>query len=118
MAKKYSEELSVWLEKQAKKKRRLDAGAIAFLTVKADVIDAIEVGYSMNTIWEHMHETGRVKVSYETFRRYVKRYITAKVLTSNQAQAEPIKTADTPKKATTSIPTFTFKPISNKEDLF
>ena len=47
MTKKYSEELSVWLEKQAQKKRRLDAGALAFLTVKADVIDAIVIGYSM-----------------------------------------------------------------------
>lgn len=77
MVKRYSEELAAWIEKRATKKRRQDAAAVAFLSVKADVIDAMEAGYAVTTIWEHMHETGRVKVSYETFRRHVQKYIKA-----------------------------------------
>lgn len=118
MAKRYSEELASWLEKKTKKKRRLDTAAVAFLTVKADVIDAMERGYAMTTIWGHMRETGRVKASYETFRRHVKRYITAKMPPAKQEQVQPTKMAEKPQKKSTSIPSFHFNPAPNKDDLF
>jgi hypothetical protein len=121
MAKRYSEELATWLEKKTKTKRRLDTAAVAFLKVKADIIDAMERGYAMTTIWEHMRETGRVKASYETFRRHVKRYITVKIPPAKQVQVQPTKMADKPKntqKKTTTIRGFHFNPIPNKDDLF
>jgi hypothetical protein len=77
MSKRYPEELAEWAEKRAKKKRRQDAVAVAFLAVKANVIEAMEAGYALTTIYEHMHETGRIKCSYETFRRHVRKYIKA-----------------------------------------
>lgn len=133
MVKRYSEELAAWIEKRATKKRRLDAAAVAFLTVKADVIEAMEAGYAMTTIWEHMRETGRVKVSYETFRRHVQRYITTKPSPANtsanppadQVKADkpaPKAKAKTdapqePKKEATPIGGFNFNPKPNKEDL-
>uniref|UniRef100_UPI00191656EE TraK family protein n=1 Tax=Escherichia coli TaxID=562 RepID=UPI00191656EE len=48
---------------------------VVFLATREDVKNAIEAGYSLTTIWEHMHETGRVNTTYETFRRHVRRYI-------------------------------------------
>jgi hypothetical protein len=75
MAKSYTEELAAWVEKRAEKKRRQDAAAVAFMAVKSDVVAAMEAGYALTTIWEHMHETGKVKCSYETFRKHVHRFI-------------------------------------------
>ncbi|MGN5824877.1 TraK family protein, partial [Pseudomonas aeruginosa] len=67
-----------------------------------------EAGYALTTIYDHMHETGRVKTSYETFRRHVQRFI----------KAAPADTAPpTPKAATrsasdspTTVPAVTPKP--------
>jgi len=50
--------------------------AAAFLAERANVIEASAAGFSLRTIWEHMHETGRIPFRYETFLRYVQRYIT------------------------------------------
>lgn len=83
MAKSYTEELAAWVEKRAEKKRRQDAAAVAFMAVKSDVVAAMEAGYALTTIWEHMHETGKVKCSYETFRKHVHRFI----------QSAPVKPA-------------------------
>lgn len=130
MVKRYSEELAAWIEKRATKKRRQDAAAVAFLSVKADVIDAMEAGYAVTTIWEHMHETGRVKVSYETFRRHVQKYIKAgspSAAPTPVAQPEPAKPAGKPdpkaktgqakKSEPPSVGGFTFNPTPDKKDL-
>jgi hypothetical protein len=50
---------------------------VAFLAVKSDVQAALDAGYAMKTIWEHMKETGRLRCRYETFTQHVKRYIKA-----------------------------------------
>jgi hypothetical protein len=47
----------------SREETRQDTAAVAFLAVKADVIEAIEADYALTTIWEHMHETGRVRPS-------------------------------------------------------
>lgn len=75
MSKKYLDELAAWVEKRTEKKRRQDAAVVAFMAVKSDVIDAMVAGYSLTTIWEHMHETGKMKCGYETFRKHVHRFI-------------------------------------------
>lgn len=46
-----------------------------FIAVQADVKAAIDAGYAYRTIWEHMRETKRVSCRYETFLRYVRKYI-------------------------------------------
>jgi creatinine amidohydrolase/Fe(II)-dependent formamide hydrolase-like protein len=57
------------------------------MAVKRDVMEAIASGYALKTIWEHMRETGRLKCSYETFRKHVKRYIKGAV--NELAEKEP-----------------------------
>ncbi|WP_275099895.1 TraK family protein [Sedimenticola hydrogenitrophicus] len=121
MSKRYTEELAEWAGKRAKKKRRQDAVAVAFLAVKANVREAMEAGYALTTIYEHMHETGRIKCSYETFRRHVKRYIKAgstPLPSADQAKVEPTeqkaksKQEKQPKKGG-----FEYNATPNKEDL-
>ena len=77
MGTRYTDELAAWADQKAEKKRRQDAAAVAFLAVRGDVVEATEAGYALTTIYDHMHETGRVKTSYETFRRHVQRFIKA-----------------------------------------
>lgn len=139
MGNRYTDELAAWAGTKAEAKRRQDAAAVAFLAVKTDVIEAMEAGYALTTIYEHMHETGRVKTSYETFRRHVQRFIkaapatmspTPKAATSTRSASSAQTTAPaiTPKPAAPApaspasepggkIPGFNFNPTPNKEDL-
>lgn len=48
----------------------------AFLLAKTDVMQAMEAGYDLKTIWEFLRETGRIPFRYETFLKYVRKYIT------------------------------------------
>ena len=133
MAKSYTEELSDWVSKRKAQRPRQDKNIVAFLAVTGDVKAALDAGYSMKTIWEHLHETGRIEYRYETFTLHVKRHIRAKPLAGNQveqqqeqskpqaptaatkpdqAQSEPRKTPPP------SVGGFTFNATPKKEDLF
>ena len=89
MVKSYTEELAAWVEKRTEKKRRQDAAAVAFMAVKSDVVAAMEAGYALTTIWEHMHETGKVKCSYETFRKHVHRFTRSPPVTPSMPAPSP-----------------------------
>jgi hypothetical protein len=134
MSNSYTEELAEWVKKRPKKKRQQDAITVAFLAVRLDVTAAIDAGYALTTIWEHMSETGKLKCSYETFRKHAQRHI--KSVPKNQAKSadpsdqtkeksKPIEpkagnTKTRPKKESEppSIGGFTFNATPNKEDLF
>ncbi|PLY11764.1 MAG: conjugal transfer protein TraK [Sedimenticola sp.] len=124
MSKRYTEELAEWADKRAKKKRRQDAVAVAFLAVKANVSEAMEAGYALTTIYEHMHETGRVKCSYETFRRHARRYIkagSAPTPSTDQAKRGPTeqntKPAESKQEQQPKKGGFEYNATPNKEDL-
>jgi hypothetical protein len=78
MPKSYTDDLASWVKSRSAKKRRRDEAAVAFLAVKEKVVEALEAGYALTTIWEHMSDTGMVKFSYETFRAHARRYIKAR----------------------------------------
>jgi len=125
MAKSYTEELAAWVERKAAKKRRLDATAVQFLTVKSDVKCALDAGYSVTTIWEHMHETKKVTCTYETFRKHVKRFVkeppgpTSPVTTGEATGTTARKHSETPQKSgpPKKIGGFKFDATPKKEDL-
>ena len=73
MTKNYTETLSEWVKKRETSRTKRDIQKIAFLAVRADVKAAIEAGYSLKTIWEHMTETGKITYRYETFLKHVNR---------------------------------------------
>ena len=126
------------------KKQRQDKHAVAFLAVKSDVQTALDAGYAMKTIWEHMRETGRISSRYETFTLHVRRFITdvkpvakpipatpkpapasagsSKPAAIKKAEPSPVVEAlepvpGEPKKVTSSLPTFSFNPVARKDDL-
>jgi len=122
--KSYTNELAEWVDKRAKKKRRQDTAAVAFLAVRQNVKEAIDAGYALSTIWEHMHETGKLKCSYETFRKHVRRHMKP----TTQADPEPApktgaqasigKESKDEQKKDDPLNGFTFNATPKKEELF
>jgi hypothetical protein len=75
MPKSYTDELAEWVKKREATRPRQDKNVVAFLALRDDVKSAIEAGYSLLTIWEHLHEKGRIPYRYETFLKHVRRHI-------------------------------------------
>ncbi len=72
-----TDEIASWFaERQKNEKLERRDYSIAFILARDDIIDAIEAGYYLKTIWEHMNEIGRIPFRYETFLRYVRKHIT------------------------------------------
>lgn len=73
----YPDELAARLahKQQTSQLKRRDYLA-AFMAARADVKEAMEAGYALKIIWEHMRETGRIPFRYETFLKYVRQHIT------------------------------------------
>ena len=132
MAKTYPEELAEWVKGREAKRPRQDKHVVAFLAVRSDVQAALDAGYAMKTIWEHMREKGRLQYRYETFTQHVKRYIKAAAAASasmspipppSEAKgmkpdpAPPPPPASAPKKNPPKIGGFTFDATPKKEDL-
>jgi hypothetical protein len=131
--KNYTEELAEWVEKRAKKKRRQDAATVAFLAMRPNVKAATEAGYALTTIWEHMHETGKLKCSYETFRKHARRFLKttqpklgsmnktttrAFVGKENKDNQKTKITRQGEREKSEPLNGFTFNATPNKEDLF
>jgi hypothetical protein len=112
---KYVEELAERIEKETSKRRRKDASTVAFLSVRADVEDAIKAGFSLVTIHRDMRATGRLDCSYETFRQHVHRFIKG-TPAAGRTKNKP-KLSDPKKPVSSGIPVFKFNPTPNKEDL-
>ena len=126
-AKKYTDELAEWVHKKKSTRPRTIA-KISFLALKNDIEDALKSGFTMLMIWEHLRETKRLTVSYNTFTKYVSSHITnekPKPLPVPQAteaisdvKAEPKTTVAKAAKPMRKKGTgFTFNPTPNPEDL-
>ena len=84
----YERELAVWItERQRAEQLKRRESVAVFLGVQSDVVEARAAGFSLKTIWSHMHETGRLKFRYETFLKYVRRHITEATPAEPQASA-------------------------------
>ena len=128
-SKSYTAELAEWVEKRAASRPRQDRNVVAFLAVRADVKEAMVAGYALKTIWEHLHDSGKLRYRYETFLKHVRRHIkhapTEQVsVPTRQAQGTPLPSqggAAPPKEPKKSQPPtlggFTFDAIPKKEDL-
>lgn len=133
MPKTYPDDLAEWVKGRQAKKARQDK-QVAFLAVKSDVQAALDAGYAMKTIWEHMQEIGRLRCRYETFTQHVKRYIRAVPAqatlpaadqdkgekSAQQERGPKVRKPKAPEpriSKSAGIPVFTFNPKPNKEEL-
>lgn len=73
MAKGLSERIS---ERMKSKKPSISGtNRAAFLAVKEDVIQALDDGWPVKTIWETLAEEGKIPFGYDAFINYVNRLI-------------------------------------------
>ena len=108
MTKSYTETLSEWVKKQETARTKRNIQKIAFLAVRADVKVAIEAGYALKTIWEHMTETGKITCRYETFLKYA------------NLECKTVPAVETPEQKisqSAKIAGFTFNANPKEEDL-
>ncbi len=100
MGKDYLADLQKWVaQKKGLNSSSANTARVVFLAIRDDVKSAIDAGYSLTTIWEHMHETGRVSTTYETFRRHVKRYINVQKPSAYVADNASVQTAGVKKES-------------------
>ena len=58
-----------------KKPSRNAQNRAAFLALRQDIQEALADGWPVKTIWETLHEEGKVTFGYQAFRGYVNRLI-------------------------------------------
>jgi hypothetical protein len=75
MVKSYSKQLGEWVKLRESPRR--DRYLVAFLAVRNDVQAALDEAFTLKTIWSNMHEAGRIRYGYHTFRNYVKKHLRA-----------------------------------------
>lgn len=68
----------------AKKKSSLSSGKVVFLKYLQDIESALDQGYTAMDIWSLLHEKGELKIKYNQFAIYVRKYIKEKRVCSNQ----------------------------------
>ena len=123
----YVENLAKWVREREEKRPRQDQSLVAFLAARQDVVDAMEAGYSLKTIWENLHETGRIRVRYDTFLKHVRRHIRASQKThppkakpssapAVTPRSDPADASPAPQKSG-SIRGFEFNPTADKQEL-
>ena len=71
----FPQELAKWVKQREATKARQDKNLVAFLALKGDVQAAMDAGYSLLTIWEHLHDQAKIAYRYETFLKHVRRHI-------------------------------------------
>lgn len=112
MGKDYLTDLREWVkQKKGLNGNNANSARVVFLAIREDVKNAIDAGYSLTTIWEHMHETGRVTTTYETFRRHVRRYIYERAVIPEKKPV--IRVQSNPG---SQLPAFHFKPPKKGTD--
>jgi hypothetical protein len=75
MTKTFPQELAEWVKQREATRARQDKNLVAFLALKSDVQAAMDAGYSLLTIWEHLHDKAKIAYRYETFAKHVRRHI-------------------------------------------
>ena len=126
MAKSLSERIAA--RSVQKKPSRSAQNRAAFLALRVDIKQALDDGWPVKSIWETLHEEGKVGFSYQAFRGYANRLILSPPATEPSAPVAKAPSSGqntTAKQATTKAVEkkpdtpagFTFNPIPNKEDL-
>lgn len=124
--------LSERIAERAKKKKpsRNAQNRAAFLAIRTDIKEALNDDWPLKSIWETLHEEGKVTFSYQSFLGYTNRLIFASKPDESRTSAisEKRKTPNVGKLATeatqktttqkpAALPGFTFNANPNKKDL-
>ena len=122
MAKNLSERIAA--RAAGEKSTRSAQNRAVFLALRGEVKQALDDGWPIKSIWETLHEEGKVAFSYQAFRGYTNRLILSPIpadrTPDQKLETRTAKTNKIPEPKTTKEPFvggFTFNPIPKKEDL-
>lgn len=91
----------------------------AFLALRSEITQALADGWPMKTIWQTLHEEGKVSFGYDAFINHVKRLIKSEQpIHPTPIPKAAVSSLHKPKIVKTDLPGFTFNPVPNVEDLF
>ena len=76
MGKSLSERIAARAANSKPSRRAQNRGA--FLALRSEVEQALDDGWPVKTIWETLHQEGKVTFSYQSFRGYANRLILAR----------------------------------------
>lgn len=107
---------------QNQQKTTVRKNKIEFLALREDISEALEKGWSITVIWETLRDEGSFTATYNTFRLYVLKYLNGQKPGYSQQdsiklRANKLAENHSKKKKATAIPTFTFNPIPNPDEL-
>lgn len=88
-------------------------GKVRFLSVKAEVQQALEAGYPQRDVWKVLHDSGRFPLSYSQFNRYVCLYLLGGKKNAKQDKKPP---APAPAAKKGGLPTFTYSATPDDKD--
>ncbi|HFS5639805.1 TPA: TraK family protein [Legionella pneumophila] len=113
---------NIMTSQQSQQRTNTRKNKVEFLAMREDISEALEKGWSITVIWETLRDEGSFTATYNTFRLYVLKYLNGqKPGYSQQAtidQRAKNQARNGPKmNKPASIPSFTFNPIHNPEDL-
>ncbi|KTC89281.1 TraK family protein [Legionella cincinnatiensis] len=121
MKKSLTENLTT--SKQVQQKTNSRKNKVEFLALREDISEALEKGWSITIIWETLRDERSFTATYNTFRLYVLKYLKGQKpgYSRNdllEHRAKQLVEKSPMKKESTPIPSFTFSPKRNPEDLF
>lgn len=119
-----TKKLDEWIKSRASSRR--DRNVVSFLAVRAEVQAGLEAGHAASTLFAYLRDGGQIGFCYDTFLKYVHRYIRS---TMNTAQSATPKKQKLPpmagdpasrvkaKASSEGLPGFSYNAFPNKEDL-
>ncbi len=89
------------------------------IALKKDILEALEDGWTIKTVWNQLHDEGKIDFSYQTFRKYVVRLNKVKTeIRGNEAEKSTHPQEDRRAgRAKHQIAGFSYDPTPRKEDL-
>ncbi|MGV4008753.1 TraK family protein [Citrobacter freundii] len=114
MAKRLTERIAAL--QQAQKPTRSGQNRAAFLALRDDITEALADGWSVKTVWQTLHEEGKISFGYDAFISYVNRLIRDPASAPDTTTPAPQKTkpVSSAVKAPAPKPAMPAAPISAK----
>ncbi|HAT9013812.1 TPA: conjugal transfer protein TraK [Legionella pneumophila subsp. pneumophila] len=108
--------------KQSPQRTNTRKNKVEFLALREDIYEALEKGWSISIIWETLRDEGSFTATYNTFRLYVLKYLNGQKPENTQMEtvenrSKKLVEKYSIKKKAASIPSFTFNPKPNPEEL-
>lgn len=117
MKKSLSDRIAERIRAKAKQASATERNLSLVLALREEILKAIDDGWPIKTIWDQLHEEGKIDFSYQTFRKYVVRLKPKPQKVEAGKTKEPQENETTAAEKKQTIKGFEYDPTPKKEDL-